>query len=101
MTEARQLEAIASLVKQYRPQKDFYLKAARFASELCKSRLASNAIRGMATYRAKEINSLERKLAERSAKGALYNNFDDVKDNVMDLAGVRIALYFPSDADKI
>jgi hypothetical protein len=45
---------------------------------------------------------LEAKLCERAQKhGRIYRNAEDIRKDIVDLAGVRIAVYFPSDKEKI
>jgi ppGpp synthetase/RelA/SpoT-type nucleotidyltranferase len=92
----------SKFVADYRREKDFYSKAARLASELCQSLLASNTIRTIVTHRTKQVSRLEYKLRERVSKlGRKSETSDDVRNDIVDLAGVRIALYFLNDAEKI
>ena len=64
--------------------------------------LARNAIRAIVTHRTKQAKRLEAKLKERVAKlRKAYNRPADIRDDIVDLAGVRIALHFPSDSEKV
>jgi ppGpp synthetase/RelA/SpoT-type nucleotidyltranferase len=52
--------------------------------------------------RAKQVNRLENKLKERVIKlNRKYSAPEDILEDIVDLAGVRIALYFPNDAEKV
>ncbi|RDL42559.1 Uncharacterized protein BP5553_02538 [Venustampulla echinocandica] len=83
-------DTISSFIANWVQIKYFYSEAASLAQELCEDLLASNAIRAIVTHRVKQGHRLEAKL---SAK--------EIRDDVVDIAGVRIALYFPSDREKI
>ena len=48
-------------------------------------------------YRPKEVYSLKQKIKRKSIKGRIYS----VLDEISDLAGVRIILYFKSDIPKV
>lgn len=50
--------------------------------------------------RAKDRNSLRKKLVYRNTEKQ-YKEFDDIKKDIVDLAGVRIILYMPSDEEKV
>ncbi|KAB2571215.1 hypothetical protein DBV05_g10117 [Lasiodiplodia theobromae] len=51
-------------------------------------------------HRGKDKHSLERKLKERN-RSKLYLNVKDIKEDIVDLAGVRIALYMPPHKAQI
>lgn len=53
----------------------------------------------MVTYRAKSSASLEKKLRSRDNKKH-YKQAQDIYTDIPDLAGVRVALYFPSDKER-
>ncbi|CAG8954811.1 hypothetical protein HYFRA_00004736 [Hymenoscyphus fraxineus] len=95
-------DAIASFITDWVQIKYFYEKAASLAHELCETLLASNGIRAIVTHRVKQGNRLEAKLRERvRSQRKNYRSSLQIRDEIVDLAGVRIALYFPSDAEKI
>ncbi len=54
----------------------------------------------MVTYRAKRLDSLLSKARSR-AKEKSYSTISDVYDDIVDLAGVRIALFFPGDQEEV
>jgi ppGpp synthetase/RelA/SpoT-type nucleotidyltranferase len=96
------VDTISSFIADWVQIKYFYSEAASLAQELCETLLASNAIRAIVTHRVKQGHRLEAKLRERVRKlGREYRSAKEIRDNIVDLAGVRIALYFPSDREKI
>jgi ppGpp synthetase/RelA/SpoT-type nucleotidyltranferase len=44
---------------------------------------------------------LEEKLKNRISKGQEYKSDEEIYSDIIDLAGVRIALYFPGDAEEV
>ena len=48
-------------------------------------------------YRAKDVYSLKQKIKRKMIKGRIYASLDDISD----LAGVRVILYFKSDIAKV
>jgi len=54
----------------------------------------------MTTYRAKRHDSLREKL-EKRAVAKPYASMADIYDDIVDLAGVRLALYFPGDRAEV
>jgi ppGpp synthetase/RelA/SpoT-type nucleotidyltranferase len=96
------VDTISSFIADWVQIKYFYSEAASLAQELCETLLASNAIRAIVTHRVKQGHRLEAKLRERVRKlGREYRSAREIRDDIVDLAGVRIALYFPSDREKI
>lgn len=98
--------AISEFVRQYIREQDFYARVA----ELCGRRLEDLAresnIRTIVSWRAKRPDRLQRKLEERALQRAAdgrapYASADDIYEDVPDLAGARVALYFPRDADGL
>ncbi|KAF4624018.1 hypothetical protein G7Y89_g14156 [Cudoniella acicularis] len=95
-------DPIASFVSDWVHTQYFYSEAASLAHDLCETLLTSNGIRAIVTHRVKQGNRLETKLRDRARhQGKNYKNSNDIRDDIVDLAGVRIALYFPSDREKI
>lgn len=97
------MSTIKYLVDQYKNNKyDFYEMAGKLASDRLESLLEGSGIRAIVTYRTKSPKSLERKLRSREAKFHIkYEKEQDIYNNIFDLAGVRIALYFPGDKAKV
>lgn len=91
---------IDDFVSQYLREYDYYQEVARICAQQCEIDLEQNGIRAIVTYRAKRPDRLRQKLEERS-QGKRHESFDDIRDDIVDLAGVRIALYFPGDGEEV
>lgn len=87
-------------LEHYERQFDYYCQLSQLTGRLCEKWLASNAIRGIVTHRGKSPSSLREKLFHR-AKWKDYQSFQDIYRDIIDLAGVRIALYFPNNLDDV
>jgi len=97
---------IGPFVERYRREYDFYYEVARLAALRCEELSAENGIRGIVTFRAKRPDRLEEKLRQRNKerqreKQRQYQSEEDIRADIVDLSGVRIALYFPADRAKI
>lgn len=85
-------------------QRDLYEKAAFYTKALCENLLKKSGVRAIVTHRVKQAERLDTKLRQRArANPEIYKNnkHEDFRKDIVDLAGVRIALYFPSDRAKI
>ncbi len=94
------LDPIASFVTRYRREYDFYYEVARLVSQECDALAAENGIKAIVTFRAKSPDRLEGKIRQRSSEKR-YQTEEDIRADIVDLSGVRIALYFPGDRAKI
>ncbi|KAH8891971.1 hypothetical protein GQ53DRAFT_647960, partial [Thozetella sp. PMI_491] len=83
-------------------RKESYKIAADIVADTCRRFLRSKEIRAIVSHRIKDADRLETKLRERVRReGKEYKSKDDIRRDIVDLAGVRIAVYFPSDRDDI
>jgi len=94
------MEIIEEFIIQYNKQYDFYTELARIGNNKLESELRKRGIKAIVSYRAKGIDRLTEKLVQRN-KEKNYKNIQSIFDDIIDLAGVRVALYFPSDRDLI
>lgn len=94
---------IESFISTYRKEFDFYEKLAEFVGLKLEKALNKSGVRAIVSYRAKAIDSLHRKLDKRDAEtgSKRYMVVDDIYRDIVDLAGVRVALYFPGDIDVV
>jgi ppGpp synthetase/RelA/SpoT-type nucleotidyltranferase len=69
-------------------------------AQVLDSNLQSAGIRAIVTSRAKNPVRLETKVRQR-AQSHTYDSVDDVYDDIADLAGVRVALYFPAEREEV
>jgi ppGpp synthetase/RelA/SpoT-type nucleotidyltranferase len=88
---------ISEFVARYRREFDFYERAAKLAHQTLDSSLQSSGIRSIVTSRAKSLVRLEAKCRQRAILKN-YQTIDDMNNDIVDLAGVRVALYFPDEA---
>jgi ppGpp synthetase/RelA/SpoT-type nucleotidyltranferase len=86
---------IDDFVARYRKEFDFYDQAGRLAAQILEGRLQSGGIRSRVTSRAKSIKRLEEKVRQR-AEEKQYLKIEDVCEDIIDLAGVRVERYFPA-----
>ncbi len=91
---------ISEFIDDYRRKIDHYEHLAQTCAYQCESELKRQGIRALVTYRAKKIDSLAAKVEARDQDKA-YQSIDEIYEDIVDLAGVRIALYFPGDRDEV
>lgn len=91
---------VKDFVTAYTREFDFYQAAARSCSEKCEALLAERGVRAILSHRAKRPAKLFAKLNQRNPKEG-YKTGEQIREDIPDLAGVRIALYFPGDRDRV
>lgn len=94
------MKIIESFIKRYEREYDFYDKVCRKAQEKLEQLLSDAGIRAIVTSRAKSPVRLKDKLKQRFAEKD-YKSQDDIYKDIADLAGVRIALYFPDTNNEV
>ncbi|EGQ8161853.1 RelA/SpoT protein [Vibrio parahaemolyticus] len=94
------MSIIEEFLEQYNRQYDFYTELARIGSNQLEQELAKRGIKAIVSYRAKKPDRLKAKLEQRNKENP-YKNVASVFDDIVDLAGVRVALYFPSDRELV
>ena len=80
---------------------DCYESVALLCSKMCEDILKTNGIKAIISHRAKTPESLRDKFISRVADGKTCASVDNVQQQIIDLAGARIALYFPGDIEKV
>lgn len=93
------VDVVDEFIARYTKEYDFYDQAARLAKQLLESSLKSAGVRCMVTARAKTVGRLEDKCRGRHLKHS-YQSVDDIFADIVDLAGVRVALYFPGEGEQ-
>ena len=91
---------IEDFIARYRKEYDFYDQAARLLAQNLEGRLQGAGIRAMVTSRAKTVGRLEAKVRKRNSSKN-YTSIDDISNDIVDLAGVRVALYFPGERSQV
>lgn len=92
------MDLISEFIARYQKEFDYYNQAAALAAQQLESSLQSAGIRCIVTYRAKAVSKLEAKCRKRE-QDTPYGSIDDIYADIVDLAGARVALYFPGDRD--
>ncbi|KAJ5196720.1 RelA/SpoT [Penicillium cf. viridicatum] len=77
-------------IKQYK--KNEYASLARAVANMCQQALSKNGIPHKTQSRAKEPESLRKKIEQRERKNGRYKTLEDVHHDIVDLAGARIIL---------
>ncbi|RLK23779.1 RelA/SpoT family protein [Micromonospora sp. M71_S20] len=94
------MDPIDEFIGRYLREYDFYAEAARLASDAIKLDLDAAGVRAIVTHRAKEARRLEAKCRQRHLVTP-YGSVADIYDDIVDLAGIRVALYFPGERDHV
>lgn len=93
---------IESFIQAYDKEFDYYEIVSRTTAQKLENLLAETGVRAIVTYRAKNPSHLKEKLYQRqTTKNITYKTHEEIYADIWDLAGVRVALYFPSDREKI
>lgn len=94
------MSIIDSFLLRYAKEYDFYNELAHQVAMICETIIQRSGIRAIVTYRAKRPESLKDKLIKRNVTKK-YQNIDQIYRDIVDLSGVRIAIYFPGDREEI
>jgi ppGpp synthetase/RelA/SpoT-type nucleotidyltranferase len=79
---------------------EFYEHVALEVQEFLEDIFQADKIKALVTSRAKRTRSLRDKLMNRNNKNQ-YEDLAAIQQDIKDLAGVRVALYFPHDQEKV
>jgi ppGpp synthetase/RelA/SpoT-type nucleotidyltranferase len=96
----KRLGLIEEFIARYRREFDYYDQTARLVAQTLDANLQSAGIRSMVTSRAKSHTRLEAKVRQR-ARTKTYTTLEEISADVVDLAGARVALYFPGERDQV
>ncbi|MDF2590816.1 MAG: hypothetical protein K0S75_282 [Clostridia bacterium] len=94
------MNIIESFLQQYTKEYDYFYELAKKVANICETLLQRNGLHAVVTYRAKRPDSLKEKLIKRN-ETKNYENIEQIYQDIADLAGVRIANYFPGDREEI
>lgn len=94
------MKLIDAFIQQYTKNIDLYQKASKYCAQICEKELSRAGVRAIVSHRAKSPSKLREKILKRS-NFQTYTRLSDIQDDIVDLAGVRIALYFPNDQVEI
>ena len=92
------MDLINQFIDNYKKKFNYYESVGRLAAGQLEAVLRSSGIRAMVTYRAKNPGRLKSKVLHRNAKRPVpYRNIKEIYEDIADLCGVRVSLYFPGD----
>ena len=91
---------ISEFIDDYKSKINHYEHLAQTCAYQCESALKRRGLRALVTSRAKRLDSLTSKVENRN-KDKAYQSIEEIYEDIVDLAGVRIALYFPGDREEI
>ncbi|KGQ02609.1 hypothetical protein BBAD15_g12179 [Beauveria bassiana D1-5] len=91
---------VEDFMESYERQFDFWARLAHLAEKQCRRALNDNGIPAIISSRAKRPDRLRDKLLKRVEEKD-YKDHKDILNDVVDLAGVRVALYFPSQESQV
>ncbi|KAF9636443.1 RelA/SpoT [Lasiodiplodia theobromae] len=104
-TDDTEIPIIKEFMAEYNTQGDigwnqsYYRRLAKYVAGQCEEHVRSR-YDAIITYRAKTPQSLQRKLVDRHGRKA-YQSEHEIRSDIVDFAGVRIALYFPHHKAKV
>jgi ppGpp synthetase/RelA/SpoT-type nucleotidyltranferase len=97
------VDLVEEFIARYAREYDFYDHAARLVHERLQAELQASGIRAILTYRAKRSDRLREKCRQREGKqdSGTYSSIEQIYNDIVDLAGIRVALYFPGERDQV
>ncbi len=94
------MSIIENYIKQYEKEYDFYRQLAQLANDILESEVQKRGIKAIVSNRAKRVDRLREKLLQRDVK-KMYKSKKAIEKDIVDLAGLRVALYFPSEREML
>lgn len=95
------VDAIEEFIGRYAKEYDYYVQVGHIAAREIEVRLQESGIRSIVNSRAKSVSRLRDKCKQRQQSGKTYESTEDLFEDIVDLAGVRIALYFPAEREQV
>ncbi|MEU0564109.1 RelA/SpoT domain-containing protein [Nonomuraea sp. NPDC005983] len=95
------MEFIDKFINRYTKEYDYYEQVGRIAAQELETTLQAAGIRSIVTHRAKSVSRLRAKCIQRHSIDSRYNSIEDIYDDIVDLSGVRVALYFPAERTQV
>lgn len=94
------MSVIDNFIKQYEKEYDFYKQLARLAHDVLETEIINRGLKAIISNRAKRIDRLKEKVVQRNKKKN-YKSKRAIEKDIVDLAGIRVALYFPSEREVL
>lgn len=96
-------KVIDEFMGRYNKEYDFYFNLAKQVEDDLEKHLRDSGVRCIVSSRAKSPDRLRIKITGRNVEKC-YQNVDAVFEDIVDLSGVRVAIYFPdnmAEVDKV
>jgi len=94
------MSVIDNFIKQYEKEYEFYKEIARLAHDVLETEIINRGIKALVSSRAKRVDRLREKIEKRNQKEK-YKSKRAIEKDIVDLAGLRVALYFPSERNIV
>lgn len=94
------MSVINSFMERYNKEFDFYLNLSKNVEDHLRGKLHSFGVRAIVSSRAKSPKRLRDKIIDRNSVNT-YSSVESIYTDIVDLAGVRVAIYFPGDMSKV
>jgi ppGpp synthetase/RelA/SpoT-type nucleotidyltranferase len=94
------MKIVEDFIKQYNKEFDFFQKLSQIVANKIENQLYYRGIKAIVTSRAKKPDRLREKLLKRHSEKR-YNSQEEIYQDIYDLAGVRVSLYFPTERDIV
>lgn len=94
------VDIIEEFMMQYAKDADNYNEVKTIAHKEIESALKDAGIMAITSSRVKDFDRLKEKLTKRNEEKG-YKTIEDIVCDIPDFVGLRVALYFPSDKDKV
>ncbi|KAI1186432.1 hypothetical protein F5B17DRAFT_403939 [Nemania serpens] len=93
-------DPIEQYLEKYRQSHLGFAGAAAYIENACRSALSSSGILANVTSRAKDADRLGVKLRKMHEEAA-FTSVADIENRIVDIIGVRVTLYFPSQINEV
>lgn len=95
------ISGIADYIEDYKQRFNGFNASAVYVEDACRSALVSGGILADVSSRAKDPERLRNKLLAREKDGTTYSSLGDIENDIVDIIGVRIILYFPTQLAEV
>ncbi|KAF9890864.1 hypothetical protein FE257_005440 [Aspergillus nanangensis] len=95
-------KVIQEFLEQWSIDSSVYTDLKNRTVDICKAAICKGNVKGIVHGRIKEPDSLKAKLhARQKVRGRPYEDLKDIRKDIVDLAGVRIAINYPLQKDTV
>lgn len=91
---------INEFIKEFYNEVDLYEKVKRTVHKSLETKLNDSGVMALVTSRVKDAGRLKEKLIDRDSEKN-YKSKEDIYSDIVDLIGLRVALYFPNDIGRV